>query len=315
MSGMVNTTTDLQTTPADFCIRRRRRMSAPAHRPVRLQKICLLSQSIEALDLSTASPTQALASLRFLVLSYLADLEVRLSHLNATILDLGIANALKAKSELTIEEARTWAKVALEMLEGIREDVRSHLPEFHFANVSVEDFVKSYLPDFPDIPGFDRMRSRYLPDMPDVRSHFPDMRSHLSGFNLAEMRSKLGDVRSRFSDLDFRQPLNYVPVLSDHLRSLQSHLSSMEVPSSIGLPSLAPSAKLYELVDSMLSSDLLAELLPPPSKVIEGEATLERAAKEIKDAIKRSLEGARLLTYAEIPHQWRHNPFVTRGYR
>jgi adiponectin receptor len=311
MSAAVSsTTTDIQLVQAAFRLRQRRRLSAPASGPLRLQQICgPLPHSLEALDLSNSSPTQALASLRFLVLSYLADLEARLSYLNCRILDLGITESLKAKGELTIDETRIWARVALEMLKDIRADVCSHLPGFHFADISVDGLVKSHLPDVQDI------RSRF-PHMADVRSHLPDMpdvRSHLP--DLSEMRSKLDDVRSRFSGLDFRQPMNYIPTLSNHLQSLQSHLASLEFSTALAIPSLAPSTALYDLLDSLLSSDILAELLPPPSRVIEGEIMLERAARDISEALKRSFEGSRLIKYMDLPQQWRNNPFVTQGYR
>ena len=53
--------------------------------------------------------------------------------------------------------------------------------------------------------------------MPDVRSHLPDiphlpeMRSHLP--HLSDVRSKLADIYSRTQDIDFRQPLRYIPTL------------------------------------------------------------------------------------------------------
>jgi len=42
---------------------------------------------------------------------------------------------------------------------------------------------------------------------------------------------------------------------------------------------------------------------------------LERAAKQVVEAIKRSFGGARLIEYVDLPDQWRTNPFVTRSYR
>src|ERR1700710_1514344 len=120
----------------DVRLQRRRRLSTPsARQPARLHICQPLPHSIEALDLSASFPTQTLASLRFLVLTYLAELETRLSQFESP--DLG---AWKAKGEMTIEEARQWARTALDMLESIRSDVCSHLPELHFADLSVEGF-------------------------------------------------------------------------------------------------------------------------------------------------------------------------------
>ena len=307
-----------------------RRLSAPtSKRPTSLQLCRALPRSLEALDLSTASPTQTLASLRFLVLTYLADLERRLSQLESP--DFG---AWKLQGELTIEEAKQWARTALEMLKGIRADVCSHLPEFHLADLSLETFVKSHLPDIPDVPNFTEMRSR-LPDMEGVRSHFPDMedvrfvlpdmadvRSHLPEMPqlpdmddvLTDMRLKLDDVRTRFQDLHFQQPLRYIPTLSNHLKNLHSHLSSMELPS--GGVSVGTSAMLSDLLDALLSSEVVTDILNSTPEIIEeGEEMLEKAAHEVAGAIRRSLDGDRLIKYHELPHQWRNNPFVIQGYR
>ncbi|RDB16685.1 Uncharacterized protein C30D11.11 [Hypsizygus marmoreus] len=316
MSTTITATTTARSTASEIHRRRaKRRLSTPSPRqPARLQICRPLPLSLEALDLSSASPTQTLASLRFLVLSYLADLERRLSNLESPDLE-----EWKAMGEMTIEEARQWAHTALEMLEGIRADVCSHLPEFHFADMSVENFVKSHLPELPDVPGLNEMRS-HLPDMNDVRSRFPDIpnlpdmpdvRSHIS-----DMRLRLDDVRSRFNDIDFKQPLNYIPTLSTHLQNLHSHLSTMELPTGLGVPGLAPSSIISDLLDALLSSELVLDLLSAnPEIVEETEDMIQRAAKEVTQAIKRSLEGVRLIQYSDLPQQWRNNPFVTHGYR
>ncbi|KAF8893466.1 hemolysin-III related-domain-containing protein [Infundibulicybe gibba] len=297
------TTTSFTTTERDIRLRRaRRRLSTPTARrqPVHRLNLCQsLPFSLEALDLSTASPTQTLASLRFLVLSYLAELETRLSQLESPDLEVW-----KAMGEMTIEDARKWAQTALEMLNSIRTDVCSHLPEFHFTDISVES-LKSHFPDLPDVPRLYEMRS-HLPDMSDVRSHLPD-------FGLSDMRSKLDDVRSRFNDMDFHQPLNYIPTLSDHLQNLHSHLASMELPSGLGAATMAPSAILSDLLDSLLSSDLVNDFLK--SAPDDGEDLLERAAMEVAHAVKQSFDGIRLIKYTDLPKQWRNNPFVTQGYR
>ncbi|KAG5641845.1 hypothetical protein DXG03_004104 [Asterophora parasitica] len=310
------TTTARSGTTSDLHRRRaKRRLSTPSSSKQPARLICRpLPLSLEALDLSSASPTQTLASLRFLVLSYLAELEQRLSNLESPDLE-----AWKAMGELTIEDARQWAQTALEMLEGIRADVCSHLPDFHFADMSVENFV-NHLPDLPDVPGLNEMRS-HLPDMQDMRSHLPDMpnlpdmpdvRSHLS-----DMRLKLDDVRSRFHDLDFKKPLSYIPTLSDHLENLHSHLSTMELPSPLEMSDLAPSAMISDLLEAFLSSELVTELLSASATEIveETEDMLHRAANDVANAVKRSLQGVRLIQYSDLPHQWRNNPFVTHGYR
>lgn len=289
-------------------LRRRRRLSTPpARQSTRLQICRPLPLSLEALDLSTASPTQTLASLRFLVLSYLADLESRLSKLESPDLEAWIA-----KGELKLEEARAWARVAIQMLDCIRTDVCSHLPAFNFGDldISVENFVR-------DMP------ARLLSDipLPDVRSHLPDFDFEF-GSSLSDMRNKLDDVRTRFYDLDFDFDFNqnYIPTLSNHLQNLHSHLSSMELPGT----SFDPSSMLSDLVDILLSSELVSDFLlsgrPESSDnigddVSQAEDMLERAAKEVSSAIQRSFHGVRLIQYTDLPQKWRNNPFVTRGYR
>ena len=295
--------------------RARRRLSAPSSSTQPSLKICrTLSYSLEALDLSSASPTQALAHLRILVLSYLADLERRLREF--------VTPEVWKQGEHTMEDAVQWARTALDMLEGIRTDVCSHLPEVPFSDISMDAFLSSF-PDLPDVPNFAEMRSHWpdmsemrshLPDMPDMRSRLPDMPS-LSEMS-SEMYSKFDDVRAKFNEIDFRVPFSYIPVLSDRLETLHSHLCSIEVADK-SFASFTPNTVLSSILDSLLNSEMLADILnSKPSDVIyEGEDMLERAALEVANAVKRSLQGVHLIKYSELPHQWRNNPFVTHGYR
>ncbi|TFY50255.1 hypothetical protein EVJ58_g11124 [Rhodofomes roseus] len=62
------------------------------------------------------------------------------------------------------------------------------------------------------------------------------------------------------------------------------------------------------MYDKVASSDFVAEL---SSDIREGE----RIACEIARAAKQSLNGSRLIQYADLPYQWRNNPFVKHGYR
>ncbi|KAH9484973.1 hypothetical protein JR316_0001877 [Psilocybe cubensis] len=330
--------------------RTRRRLSAPSSNQPSLKVCRSLSYSLEALDLSSASPSQTLASLRFLVLSYLADLERRLSEFESPSFE-----AWMLQGELTIEEATQWARTALDMLKGIREDVCSHLPELPFADLSsMEAFVKSHLPDMPDVPNFTEMRAHlpemphlpdmaemrahlpdmpHLPDMAEMRSHLPDMpslpdmtemRSHMPSIphmdevrsHLSDMCNKLDDVRTRFHEIDFQRPFSYIPTLSDHLENLHSHLSSLDMPSGIPTPSFTPNTVLADLLQSLLNSDLVKDILnSTPEIILEGEDMLERAAHEVAVAVKRSFEGVRLIKYSDLPYPWRNNPFVAHGYR
>ena len=42
---------------------------------------------------------------------------------------------------------------------------------------------------------------------------------------------------------------------------------------------------------------------------------LEKAAVEVARAMRRSLNGSRLIHYVDLPEKWRNNRFVARGYR
>jgi adiponectin receptor len=249
-----------------------------------------LPQSQDVLDLSTASAKQILASLRFLILSYLADLETSLSQLESSFSDFGMAELLKAKGERAVA---LWAKVALDMLDNVRVHVRSYLPEFHFADISVERFVKSHISELPDVASLNEMCSIVV------------------DFSLADMSARLEDVRVRFSDLDF-QPLCDIPILSDHLLSLHAHLTSIEVHSGIDFQPLLPSNTMVSDFVDILPSELISEL---QEAVDEANVLVDLAAQEVRDAVRRSLEGSRLIQYHDLPQQWRNNPYVTRGYR
>ncbi len=299
-------TTAVEEHTSDARLRRpaRRRLSTfQAGRYALPQPCHHLPHSIEALDLSLTSLPPTLASLRLHVLSYLADLETRLSLLESPI----STEAIVAKGELTMEDARAWARDGLEMLRSIREDVLSHFPDIFSLDAvpsveDVEEFVNTHMPDVTALP---EMRS-HLPDVSDV------VRSHLPDFTLSDVRSRLDDVRSCISDLDFKTPLQYVPTLSNRLQSLQEHLSTMELASSMYLSSFAPSATLSTLLDKVLSSHLVADI---SSALQRGEESLEMAALDIARAMKRSLNGSRLIQYVDLPKQWRNNQFVQDGYR
>lgn len=264
----------------------RRRLSTPAPRQTHRIQFCHpFPPSLEALDLSTASsPTQVLASLRFLVLSYLAELEQRISQSP----DL---EHWQAKGELTIEEARQWSRETLDMLESLRNDVYSHLPDIHLSDISIEKLKSAWF-DFPDVSAISNMRA-HLPDLPDCIS------------------SKLDTVRTKFHDIDFHA-LDYIPTLSERLQTLQSHLSAMELP--IGM--LTSHTMLSDLVDTLLSSELVTDFLHTATTLEEDvEDVFERVTKEVAQAAKRSLDGVRLIDYSDLPEPWQNNSFVTQGYR
>lgn len=320
---VTTTTSSPSPIPPTLRLRHVKRAPSPTPKLSPLQLCKPLSASVDPLDLSRVSPTQTLASLRFLVLSHLADLERHISELESPDLE-----AWKTKGEIKIEEARQWAKTALEMLDGIRADVRSHLPDIHFSDLaSVETFLAAHIPELPDMAMLADVRSHLpelpqLPDMAEMRSHLPEMphlpdmhdvRAHLPDFS--DMCLKLDDVRSRFQEIDSNKLMSYVPTLSMHLQKLHSHLSSMEVGFNdvLGISSPAPNSLLHEVLDALVSSELVAQVTNDETDPV-GEM-FEKAAYEVARAVKSSLEGMHLITYQDLPHPWRNNPFVTQGYR
>lgn len=276
------------------CRKRSRRLSVP-HRTrtsPSLSHDCY-SLSVSALDLPSA-PTLTLASVRSLVLDHLSELENRL--LGA---EEWVQEYIHIGSECTMEEVRTWASDALEILSNIRDDITSQLAPAD--SPTVESFVRSYM---MDIPAVDDLKG-HLPDLPDVRRK-------LSEFD-TDVRVKFNDVRSHLQDLkpDFNHPLKYLPALSHHLQSLNTHLSEFRNSSISPLHLLPSTSHIIEILDKLSSTPVSHHLFSNK----DGESSIETATRHVARAIQRSLGGSRLVNYADLPYDWQNNPFVSRGYR
>jgi len=313
MSFTVKTTAAVDASSALSTIRSRHSKLASFSHPQLCKSLPATAQTI---DLSELSPRQSLVSLRFLVLSHLSDLEQQLSELESP--DFG---AWKIKGEIKIEEARIWAKTALDMLNRIRAEILSHFPDVHFADVaSVERFLSAHIPELPEISSlvdvyshFPEMSDVHLPEMPRLPG-MSDMRAHIPVF--ADICSKLDNARTCSQIIDSRKLFDYVPTLSLRLHSLHSHLFSTEVEFAkmLGIPSLAPI--LRDVLDALSSSDLVAELTAITVETEEQiDVLIEKVAYDVGKALKHSLEGMSLITYQDLPEAWKNNPFVTRGYR
>jgi adiponectin receptor len=131
----------------------------------------------------------------------------------------------------------------------------------------------------------------HLPDLPDVRSHLPD----------------IPDVRARLSDMPDLADVH--SRLSTHLTNLQTHLTRMR---SVEVADLAPSSLLSDLLDRLSASEFASSLTIEPRK---DDGPLERKAKELARAAQRSMHGAKLIAYHDLPEAWKNNPFVKSGYR
>ncbi|KZT18073.1 HlyIII-domain-containing protein [Neolentinus lepideus HHB14362 ss-1] len=162
-------------------IRHRRHTSLSSSRP---RILCqTFTHSIEALDLPTSA---TLASVRLLILDYLADLEKR----------------------LTESKEDSWARAGLDMLHAIRADVAAYLPELSFD-----------LDNMPDVRA-------HLPELPDVRSHLPDIDFTLSRMRsrLEDAMPDMSVDLARF-EFSAHRPLSYIPQLVRRLESLHAHIA------------------------------------------------------------------------------------------
>ncbi|KAJ7881446.1 hypothetical protein B0H13DRAFT_2345193 [Mycena leptocephala] len=291
---------------------RRRRMSAPPLRaaPPRLPPCRPLPLSLEALDLSPASPAQALASLRFLVLSYLADLERRLS----------------------LFESAEWASTALDMLRSIRADVHSHLPDLPSLDLSPALSLDFDLLDFDyfEFPEFkEKLKSRLsnvkglvsssldfdfsspLSYVPTLSARLRSLHAHLAAelpcfeFEFALARPTFEFRRPSF-DFDFSAP----PLLRELLDAFRADVDAFlaELPS---LPSLPASISLPR---PHLPASLSAVSLLDHAHA-EGEGEEEESGPTPADALRRADFGRKLIGYEDLPLEWRNNPWVVSGYR
>ncbi|KAH9978680.1 hemolysin-III related-domain-containing protein [Lactifluus volemus] len=233
--------------------------------------------SLDSIDMSSASPAAAFASLHLSVLSCLTDIETFLSQLESPLPDFDFGQAI-TRGELKVEEVRAWARDGLEILKQTKAELRSHLPEFNLDSTSVETYVSARLHDLSDASNLKRVTSR-LHELPVPHLHRPE---------------------------------HYVDILSTRLKSLHHHLSS-STPYHMGFSSLPSTTRLSELIDTMMSSDRLSAVLRAP--ISRTEDVLGKAASDIARAIERSVHGAKLITYGDLPMQWRNNHLVTYGYR
>lgn len=262
-----------------------------------------------------STPAPKLAKLRVVVLDHLKDLETRLSQLEPPLRELRDKHHVASSQNLevslqrgrsdsfsasAIDEARVRISDSLEMLNRIRADVCSQLP---------------------DLPGLD-----FLPDfsLDDIRSHmpsfeFPELDLHLP----STFTPSCDDVSLNF---ELQSPLAYLPTLSNHLDSLHNHLSSLQLPSSLSLnfPTLSPNGLISELIHKLDDPDLLTDPLRTPldflgdsrrpSEIDEADAE-SKCEAQIQQALIKSHNGDQLILFFDLPHRFRNDEFVISGYR
>ncbi|KAF8444777.1 hemolysin-III related-domain-containing protein [Boletus edulis BED1] len=166
-------------------LRHRRRPSANDTHDVPLLSCHSLPHSLEALDPSSSgSARQSLAALRFLLLSYLEDVENRLSTIDSPISEISIPASLKTKGEDTVEDARIWARDALEMLRSIRSD------------------VCSYLPELPDVPSLSNVRAQFSNSLADTTSAVEDVCSRISDKHISALSCRFQSLQAHLTSMD-----------------------------------------------------------------------------------------------------------------
>lgn len=208
--------------------------------------------------------------------------------------------------ESMLDDARNWAVESLEILRRIRSDVSSHLPDLPFDAHTIEELLGTHFQDLSYQSLLDDIRAQ-LPDLPRPHMHMPE-------FTLSDVQTRFQDVRAHLVEmsLDLSQPMNYLPVLSQHLNSLQEHLSSVSACSGSAMSSFPSTGALSELLDRVLSSDLVPAVL---HRVDGHDSPFEKAARDISMGLKKSLDGAQLVSSVDLPREWRSNPWVNNGYR
>lgn len=258
--------------------------------------------------------TPKLAKLRAAVLDHLKDLETRLCQLEPPLLKLKDEGTAASSLHLgpplrrarsgsfsasAIDEACARIRDGLEMLNRIRADVCSQLPD-----LSGLDF----LPDF---------------SLEEVCSHIPSFEIPDLDLSSTSFTPSFDDVSHKFENQSNR---SYLPTLSSHLESLHEHLRSLQLPASLSLnfPTLLPNGRISELIHKLQDPDLFTDPLQSPLDFLgdsrrplepdELETEVEREA-QIRHALVKSCNGESLILYQDLPHRYRNDKYVVTRYR
>lgn len=317
------------------------------------------STVIEALDLCPKPRediSSALASLRVHVLSYLSDLEARLTLLHfqsqsqtnefnitrptspdtffisSSDEDEGSQDQQLARRRdfspnrssgsasddedrddivLCSDDVATFIKQGFELLQAIRADVCSYLPEmefdFDFAFDTHSDSLRSRLAGtthqladrFPDFPPLTDLKSS-LPTMTMPSLSMDDLKSHL------HLPAGVND------------PMSYVPQLKAHLASLQEHLherlpSTTHTLYAFPRPSqLSPPKAVMDILTDLLEEDTEEAI---QADIQKEKLDVETMHGQILRGLEKSENGSCLIRFGDLPRKWQNNEFVQFGYR
>ncbi|GJJ06150.1 hypothetical protein Clacol_000339 [Clathrus columnatus] len=251
-----------------------------------------------------------LAKLRVAILEHLKDLETNLSQLDPYLIalceerdvssrdrssrDSGEASTSRAHlrrrgslSAAAIEETRARVRDVLDMLQRIRSDVYSYLPEMQTRMPSLDD-MRSHIQHLPRKETFEKLMVDNNPALylPRLRSHLESLHDHIHSLKLPSSFSKT------FPSFTIRP---YNGIIADFLYKLQD-------PAILTDPLKTPLDVIGTLGESRPSEAELAEL--------EHQFELQ-----IKRALEESKDGRRLIPFEYVPRRYQYNHHVRTGYR
>ncbi|KAH9978691.1 hemolysin-III related-domain-containing protein [Lactifluus volemus] len=148
---------------------------------------------------------------------------------------------------------------------------------------------------------------------------------HLSVLScLADIETFLSQLESPLLDFDLGQAVTRVrawardglEILKQTKAELRSHLPEFNIDST-SIETYV-SARLHDFSDASnlkRVTSRLHELPVPHLHRPEHYDAFGKVATDIASAIERSVHGAKLITYGDLPMPWRNNHFVIYGYR
>ncbi|KZV95032.1 HlyIII-domain-containing protein [Exidia glandulosa HHB12029] len=183
--------------------------------------------------------------------------------------------SVKASASRDVDDARS-------MVRKIRE-VCSRLPDIALDVGAVEELVQHHLPDWA---------------WADVKAHLPSLPS-LPTLDFDFELPHLDNIRARLPDWE-----SVLPAMRAELNALDERLQALSLKGGNGL--------LRELLDRVSASDFFDDFRESAK---EQEAMVLTTAGQIVRALHSSGQGARHISYDELPDLWKNNEFVQGGYR
>lgn len=232
--------------------------------------------------------------------------------------------------DLSSDDVAEFIHNGLHLLETIRADVTSYLPDVDFAT----------LPSAA--AGLATSRENLRRRLNELGIH-PlklnlEFTNKLSDFEIPSMPTmpimpsmpSMDSLRTKLSELDFDPsghlpliPLSYVPQLKAHLAHLQAHMQ--DLPSCFSSPSsTSPGASFpfqIGLTPPKIVTDILSDLLEEDTEeaieadIKKAEAEAVSTNEHVKETLTKSHYGRVLVNFDDLPPKWQNNEHVRTGYR